>query len=323
MRAPDLQTVLGVFLLAISGSSAYAAEISKLTSHTGFETVETMGEDPYPRTGIFGIYEQGTDEFLGYARHVGGVTYELETLVSHRRTFRPGDQIRLLDLADEDTRPPPHAALLQHGDRGVHSRFKRLAYLGVFLGEGQTLDAREFLIDPLVQVQYGVSNRVTLGTSHLTAALGAPNWLTKVQLFKGEVANVTQAANVAYRFNERQWITQLTTVVSLPSSGRTLAHLSLIVTLDSKNLEQTVGDAGSLLQTRLQSVTEVILNDWSRALVGPIYNFDVKAIGGFAQWLWILQYTHLGLGVQTQNLGNFRIDAREGYSPMFTAFWRI
>ncbi|MEK6627493.1 MAG: hypothetical protein AABY53_02615, partial [Bdellovibrionota bacterium] len=86
------------------------------------------------------------------------------------------------------------------------------------------------------------------------------------------------------------------------------------------------GDAAAikyLTSSSFQTGYEIILDKWDRFLIGPSYNFDKKALGGYFSYIWVFDRMHTQLSLNATDVTHFRLDPTDGYYGFFDIFWRF
>ncbi len=54
--------------------------------------------------------------------------------------------------------------------------------------------------------------------------------------------------------------------------------------------------------TKQYQVSVSILQDWNRVLLGPSYNFEKKALGGFVSYIWVINRVHTQISVNSADI---------------------
>lgn len=258
---------------------------------------------------------------------VGDQTLLYVKLLRQSRHFliRPGDGIIHLPLlGDNEHYNGSTDLLIQPQAIEVSARYKSLITLGISAGEtAQTLWKNEKMITMFGQLFYGVTNRWTLTTVLPGYFVNAPNLGGKTLIYKSE-SNAVSIGGLATKIpNQESASVNLTFMWDSVSSDTVISHtlLSLAVLTYDRASETTA--IKSLGTSSLQNSYEFILSNWDRFIVGPSYNFEKKALGGYASYYMIWDHYHLGLSLNSTNVSSFKLSAEDGYFAAIDSYWRF
>lgn len=280
---------------------------------------------------VFSLHARDNGEIVGTARPI---TWDREEtrprritarLLLHERNrlVREGDAAEALSLDGSNNDFPGRVDLLQSGNRRFSSRYKHMAYYGPLHGDGGTLDRGEILIDPLYMLQYGLTDRITLKTAHTGYLLGVANAGAKVEAFRDDTLIFTPSLEGIYYTKTESFAGSARMHFTFLTNTRFMNHFSGTVLFDPASRLREKAGIGNVVSTQLEAMTEAVLDDWNRVIFGPIYNFELKTVGGFASYFWVANRIHVGGGVRTQDFSKLRLRPEDAYSPTFTIFWRI
>ena len=236
---------------------------------------------------------------------------------------KPGDPI--VHLNEENVsryNVPGQFSIALNKEEALSAQYKDLVYLGVFGAEGHTLSKNEWLFSPFM-LQYGVSPNVTLKTEPGLYLDGYPNAGTKWRVAKNKHGTITLNSLLSREINRNDWIVQGGFLVSIPSSSKFQTHLALNLIFDGVERENITAEKLKLFKdSDFRTIYEYITDDWDRLLLGPLYNFEQKSIGGTFSYMWIWDSYHLNLGVASKNVVDLEFSTK-GYYILADFFWRI
>lgn len=275
-----------------------------------------------PGIGIIGFVEVS-----GIENRQDG-TYELtcELLRQSRLNFvQVGDQLMHLDLSSKNDKYKGTTDLIvKEAGKKISSKYKPLFTQGVAVGEtAQTLWPGEYLITWYGQVNYGLKKWLTVSTVVPADFLGAPNVTGKVQLYES-FSNVF-AAGLSYAKipNQSRSTLNLNVHWDSVSSESVVSHTLLTVALFSFEEAQDTTAIKSLGTSSFQTGYEIILDNWDRVLLGPSYNFENTALGGYLTYLKIWDKFHLSFSLNATKLTSIKFSPVDGYYLLFDAYWRF
>ncbi len=236
-----------------------------------------------------------------------------------------GDQLMHLDLSTYNDKYVGTTDLIIKQGRGpVSSKYKPLFTQGFTVGEtAQALWKNEYLVTWFGQIHYGVNDWLTVNSVLPADVLGAPNASMKARLYEGK-GNVFSAGLVFAKIpdGENESTLNLNLYWDSISSETVVSHTFLSIALYSFDSAENSTAIKSLGTSSLQTGYEFILPDWDRVLVGPSYNFETKAVGGYLAYLRIWDRFHGGVSINSTNLTTFSLDPNDGYYFLFDAYWR-
>jgi hypothetical protein len=302
--------------------------------------VEVLSVQPLPPATGSDRGDDGADsgaaaESLGVAPDVAtagasadGPEFEikLSLLRQSRRYFvQPGDFLRRLDLstANEDYVGTTEL-IIKDRQNNISSKYRPLVYQGFVIGDtAQTLSEKEFLVNYFGNVYYGFRDWLTVGTLAPVNVLGRPNFNFRAKLYDSETTTISSGLSFVRLVKENQASVNLNFYWDSTSSGSMISHTYIGVGLATLN---NAGDAAAikyLTSNSFQTGYEVVLNNWDRFLIGPSYNFEKKALGGYLSYIWIMDRFHLQLSINATDITHMRLDPTDGYYGFFDIFWRF
>lgn len=279
-------------------------------------------ESQTPTVGVIGFVE-----VTGVENKLDG-TYEItcELLRQSRLNFiQVGDRITHLDLSSDNEKYKGTTDLIvKESDRNISSKYRPLFTQGVAVGEtAETLWEGEYLVTWYGQVNYGLKRWLTISTVVPADFLGAPNASAKAQFFHSFSNVFATSLNLTKIPNEERSTLNLNLHWDSVSSESVISHTLLSVALFSFEKAQDATAIKSLGTSSFQTGYEFILDNWDRVLVGPSYNFERKAVGGYLSYLKIWDKFHLSFSVNATDVASLKFSPVDGYFLLFDAYWRF
>ncbi|AHZ84890.1 hypothetical protein AB1A81_10835 [Bdellovibrio bacteriovorus] len=279
-------------------------------------------ESQTPSVGIVGFVE-----ITGIENKQDG-TYELicELQRQSRMNFiQIGDQVMHLDLSSENNRYKGTTDLIiKKGTKETSSKYKPLFTQGIAVGEtAETLWENEFLITWYGQVNYGWKEWLTVSSIIPADILGAYNATIKSRLYQSASNNFAGGLNFARIPNENRSTLNLNIYWDSISSESVISHTLLSVALFSFEDAANTTAIKSLGTSSFQTGYEFILDNWDRVLLGPSYNFESKAVGGYLSYVKIWDQFHLSFSLNSTDITSLKYAPEDGYYLLFDAYWRF
>lgn len=279
-------------------------------------------ESQTPSIGIVGFVE-----VTGIENKQDG-TYELscELLRQSRMNFiQIGDQIMHLDLSSDNHKYRGTTDLIiKKGTKETSSKYKPLFTQGIAVGEtAETLWEGEYLITWYGQVNYGWKEWLTVSSIIPADIVGAYNATIKSRVFQSASNNFAAGLNAARIPSENRTTLNLNIYWDSISSESVISHTLLSVALFSFEDAADTTAIKSLGTSSFQTGYEFILDDWDRVLLGPSYNFDSKAVGGYLSYIKIWDQFHLSLSLNSTDITSMQYSTEDGYYLLFDAYWRF
>lgn len=244
---------------------------------------------------------------------------------SARYMIRPGDILFHADLAKNNESYGAKIELIDPEDSGglVSSRYRSLYTQGFSIGEAaQTLKKDEFLIAWYGLFAYGATDWLSVSSYLPLNALGAPNAQLKFRFYNSTENKLATGLNFSRIPGSKESVFNLSLMWDSFSSSSIVSHSFLTVaalTYDNSKETTAIKSFGS---SAIQSGYEFLLPNWSRVLLGPNYNFETKALGGYISYLKIWEHFHFQLSLASNNLAATKLDVKEGYFGFIDGYWR-
>lgn len=254
--------------------------------------------------------------------------YEIRLILKrqNRKFFiRAGDIIKRLDLSTFNSEYSGSTELLLKGGlKNISSRYKPLVHQGIIIGDtAQTLDEKEFLVNYFGNVYYGLSDWITIGTLVPVNAFGRPNANLRAKMYDSEATTLSVGFSFVKLSQEHENSLNLNFYWDATSTDSLISHTFLSLGLVNWT---NSGDASALkylTSSSFQTGYEVILDKWDRFLIGPSFNFEKKALGGYLSYIWLFDRLHVQVSLNATDVTHLRLDPTDGYYGFFDMFWRF
>ncbi|MGZ3784392.1 MAG: hypothetical protein ACXVC3_07625 [Bdellovibrio sp.] len=255
-------------------------------------------------------------------------TYEItcELVRQSRMNFiQTGDQLIHLDLTSSNDKYKGTTDLIvKKSNHNISSKYKPLFTQSITAGEtAQTLWEDEYLVNWYGQVSYGIKDWLTFNTVLPLDFLGGPNAAAKARVFESFSNVVSTGLTFVKIPNETRSTLNLNVYWDSISSESVISHTLLSVALFSFEQAQDATAIKSLGTSSFQTGYEFILNNWDRLLIGPNYNFEKKAVGGYLTYVRIWDKFHLSFSLNSTNIASLKYAPVDGYYLAFDAYWRF
>ncbi len=235
----------------------------------------------------------------------------------------PGDTVALVDLKSVSEIYEGNTDLIIHDRPEISARYKPLVYQGIQIGEtAQTLAKDEQLAYFAGYYQYGLNNYWSLGTWVTGFLSDNYNLSSKLRIYNDDGQTVSIGLSGAHNNLEKTGSVSLAFYWDSVSSRRQISHTVLQLGLSSWKLSEEKPAIRIFGTNSLQSGYEIVMDDWNRLLFGPIYNFEIKAVGGYVAYMWIWDTYHFSLSLNTHDISKYEIDAEKAYYGLFEMLWR-
>lgn len=239
--------------------------------------------------------------------------------------IQSGDTILKLDLSgDNEAYKGTTQLIIEKSETKTAARYKPLVFQGFLIGEtAQTLWQGESLLTWYGDYSYGITERMSVRSLLPANFYDAYNLKTKYRAY----SSVSSTVSVGLSLNEIPDSTESAINFDFYwdsiSSESTISHTFVTLALFSFNRAEKVTAIKSLGSSAIQSGYEIIMDDWSRVLVGPVYNFEKKALGGYLSYMKIWDHFHFSATISTTNVASLKIAPEDGYYGLLDAFWRF
>ena len=288
------------------------------------ETLAVVSQSP--GLGVIAFVEVlGADE-LFEGKFEGNYEVRLILKRQNRKYFiRSGDIVKRLDLSSFNREYSGSTELLLRGGlKNISSRYKPLVHQGIIIGDtAQTLDEKEFLVNYFGNVYYGYNDWITIGTLVPVNAFGRPNANLRAKIYDGEATTLSAGFSFVKLSHEDENSLNLNFYWDATSTDSLISHTFLSLGLVNWT---NSGDASALkylTSSSFQTGYEVILGKWDRFLIGPSFNFEKKALGGYLSYIWLFDRLHVQVSLNATDVTHLRLDPTDGYYGFFDMFWRF
>jgi hypothetical protein len=255
-------------------------------------------------------------------------TYELKLglLRQSRKYFiQVGDYVRRLDLSsDSDDYIGATELLIKNSTLNISSKYRPLVYQGFVIGDtAQTLYEKEFLINYFGNLYYGFNDWLTLGTLAPVNVLGRPNANFRAKVFDSESTTLAVGMSFVRLNKENEASLNLNFYWDNTSSEALISHTFVGLGLINWSGSAEAAAIKYLTASSFQTGYEIILDNWNRFLIGPSYNFEKKALGGYLSYVWILDRFHFQASINATDITHLRLDPTDGYYGFLDMYWRF
>lgn len=274
------------------------------------------------KLGVIGFVEVNSVKVIGYQKF----EIRLKLLRQSRRYFiQTGDIIRRMDLSVANADYVGSTDLIIHQtSMNISSRYRPLVYQGFGIGDtAQTLFESEFLVNYFGNVFYGFNNWLTLGSLIPVNVLGSPNLNFKARVYDSESTTLATGLSFVRLIREQQATLNLNLFWDTISTDALVTHTFLSLGLIKWDGAADAAAIKALGSSSFQTGYEVILDKWDRLLVGPNYNFEKKALGGYFSYVWVLDRAHFQVSINATDITHLKLDPTDGYYGFFDMYWRF
>ena len=214
--------------------------------------------------------------------------------------------------------------LIKKSHLNISSRFRPLVYQGMAIGEtAQTLYEDEFLLNFLGYLFYGYKDRLTINTLVPANIVDRINIAAKAKVYETESTTLATGFSFVRLNSDGEKTINLNFYWDNLSSDALISHTFISVGLVNWDRADEAAAIKALGSSSFQSGYEVIMNDWNRFLIGPSYNFEKKALGGYLSYIWIWDRFHFQVSINATDITHMRLDPTDGYYGFFDMYWRF
>ncbi len=244
---------------------------------------------------------------------------------SRKYFIQTGDIIRRMDLSTKnDDFVATTDLIIRQSHLKISARYRPLIYQGFSIGEtAQTLYEHEMMVTYLGNVFYGYKDWLMLGTFATANLLGRPNLEFKAKLIDTEANTVSAGLSFVKLVPTNESTVNLNLFWDSTSTDALISHIFISLGLLKWEGAADAAAIKALGSSSFQSGYEIILDSWDRLLIGPNYNFEKKALGGFIGYIWVYDRFHLQASVNTTDITHLRLDPSDGYYGFVDLFWRF
>lgn len=244
---------------------------------------------------------------------------------SRKYLIQKGDTIKKLDMMSYNEEFIGTTDLIvKKSELNISSKYRPLFYQGISIGEtAQSLYKNEFLINYIGNLFYGATDWLTVGTFAPGNLIQRPNANFKARIWDSEATTLATGLSYVDLQKEQEATLNLNFYWDSTSSESLISHTFLSLGLVKWDGAADAAAIKALGSSSFQSGYELIRSDWDRILIGPNYNFERKALGGFLSYVWIYDRFHAQISVNSTDITKFKLDPREGYYGFFDFYWRF
>lgn len=272
--------------------------------------------------GVIGFVEVNSVKEIAFRKY----EVRLKLLRQSRKYFiQTGDIVRRMDLSmhNEDYVGSTDLVIRQ-SQQNVSSRYRPLFYEGIAIGEtAQTLYEKEFLVTYLGNLSYGLKDWFTVGTFVPVNLFGSPNANFKAKFYDSESTTLSSGLSFVRLAKDNEATLNLNLYWDSISSDSLITHTFLSLGLVKWDGAADASAIKALGSSSFQTGYEAILSNWDRFLIGPNYNFEKKALGGYLSYVWIYDRMHFQLSMNATDITHLRLSATDGYYGFFDLYWRF
>lgn len=293
------------------------------TSTNDWRIGETLSVDSQQTAaGVIGFVE-----VIGVSNKEDG-TYEITCKLlrqSRLHIIQVGDHISHIDLSSTNEKYSGTTDLIvKRRGKGISSKYKPLYTQGVAVGDtAETLWEGEYLLTWFGQVNYGVKDWLSVNTIIPADIARAWNGAAKVRAYQSDSNVFSIGVNGAHVPSQDSTTLNFTVYWDSISSESVISHTLFTVAAMSFENAADITAIKSLGTSSFQTGYEFILGSWDRVLLGPSYNFETKALGGYLTYLKIWDRFHFSLSVNSTNVSSFKFSPVDGYYFLFDMYWRF
>lgn len=274
------------------------------------------------KLGVIGFVE------VNSVRPVGSKKFELrlKLLRQSRKYFiQSGDVIRRMDMSKENEDYVGSTDLIIHkSSMQVSSRYRPLVYQGVGIGDtAQTLYKGEVMVNYFGNLFYGATDWLTVGTVAPFNIFGRPNANFRARLYDSESTTLSSGLSFVRLVQERQATLNLNLYWDSTSTDSLITHTFLSLGLVNWDGAANSAAIKALGSSSFQTGYELIMDNWDRFLIGPNYNFEKKALGGYLSYVWVFDTVHVQVSMNATDITHLRLDPTDGYYGFFDLYWRF
>lgn len=273
-------------------------------------------------TGIIAFFEIKT--ILG--RQDGSYELICELLRQSRGyLIQVGDRLTHIDLSSANPKYKGSTDLLVHKKSpSVSSKYKPLITQGLSVGDtAETLWEDEYLLSWYGQVDWGWRDWLTLESVIPAYLWKAYNASAKFRIYQSGSTVISVGPQVAHVPSKDRTTLNLNFFWDSISSQSTVSHTFFTLALLSFEKAEDTTAIKSLGTSSFQTGYEFILPDWDRVLMGPSYNFEKKAVGGYLTYLKIWDRFHGSISLNSTDISSMKFSPVDGYYLTFDAYWRF
>ncbi len=274
------------------------------------------------RIGVFAYAEVQNVKTVRSNRH----EIKLKILRQSRKyMIQKGDIVRKLDITSENPDFIGSTELIiKRSELNISSKYRPLFYQGLTIGEtAQTLYKNEFLVTFLGNTYFGATDWLSIGSVIPGNVLGKPNFNFKARMYDSETTTLSSGLSYVRVSSKDESVVNFNFFWDSTSSDSLISHTFLSLGLVKWEGAADAAAIKALGSSSFQTGYEVISDEWNRILIGPSYNFEKKALGGYLSYVWIYDRMHTQVSINATDITHFRLDPTDGYYGFVDFYWRF
>ena len=284
------------------------------------ETVSVVSQNA--KLGVYAFVEVESVQSLPN----GKFDLKLRLLKQSRLAFvQSGDIVKKIDLtSDSDDYFGSTALIIKKNDLEISSKYRPLVYQGISIGEtAQTLFENEMLVSFYGKTYFGLTNWLTINSIIIGNFVGGPNISAKARFYDSQSTTLAAGLSFIRLVQKDQANLNFNFYWDSISTDSLISHIYLSLGLISWDGAGESAAIKALTSSSFQTGYEIISNNWDRLLVGPSYNFQNKALGGYISYVWIFDRFHTQISLNSTDITKYKVDPKDGYYALFDMYWRF
>ena len=279
---------------------------------------------------IYVVHSQWTERALGFVI-IQSATLDGNTSTGTARVevhgkeglVKPGDCLIRVDLTREDPNLPARFDLMRASSKSASSRYQPLVYTGFVFGQtAANLAPREWILGPGI-AGYGVTPGFQLDLSPIYAVLGEPNIGFKGKLLEREDYRLTLGTRGYFDLSREDPYGELSLYFDTYSNSRFASYNRIkLQTRRARHQGLNPESPPPFISAELNVFYGVLLPNWDRLVLGPIFNFVDKTLGGSLGYVMVNDRFSWMFGVQSTDFLNSSLK-RGTLSYVIDAWWRF
>jgi hypothetical protein len=246
--------------------------------------------------------------------------------LSSDRIPRLEDKIKIVNLQDGKADQIAGSTLLWRQNRFRRNQAQKYLPLfsqGSLIGDtAHSLLKSELHFNTLGSLSFGLTDWLTTSVNLPATALGSPNLRFKSNFYNKGAQSWAFATSVAQERKSDQRLVNIDLIWDSVLTESLIAHSMLSIAVISFDEASGVAAIRSYGSSTIQTGYEILMNDWNRILVGPTFNVDTQAVGGYLSYLSFYKNLLIQFSITSNNLRVPKFSSEEGYLPYLEFAWR-